>query len=313
MAQLANLIEGLAGSTAVSDKIKIRQAFEPAIPVCAEDVAIGDDCAAIRESDGSYLLLAAEGMLESFVRDDPWFAGYSAVMVNVSDICAMGGRPTAVVDVLWTRDHEASKPIWDGMRAAARDYGVPIVGGHTTITGPDSPSHLAAAIVGRASRLLTSFDARPNDALLMVVDLSGGFRRDAPFWNSTQDTPPETRRKYIELLPRIAEHGWCCAAKDISNGGLVGTLIMLLDCSAVGAELILDAIPRPRGVEIHRWLVSFPSFGYLLSVRQDACKSVIDLFVENGLECSRIGTVTPGPSLDFVLGDERQTFWSLPN
>ena len=35
--------------------------------------------------------MGAEGMLPQFVETDPWFAGWSAVMVNVSDIYAMGG------------------------------------------------------------------------------------------------------------------------------------------------------------------------------------------------------------------------------
>ena len=49
-------------------------------------------------------------MLPSFVADDPWFAGYSAVMVNLSDVAAMGGRPLAIVDVLWTPGLDQSGP-----------------------------------------------------------------------------------------------------------------------------------------------------------------------------------------------------------
>ncbi len=78
----------------------------------AQAVAIGDDCAAIADGDG-YLLFAIEGMVSDFVRDMPWFAGYSSVMVNVSDIYAMGGRPIAVVDALWS----------DGLPARRRGAG----------------------------------------------------------------------------------------------------------------------------------------------------------------------------------------------
>ena len=60
-------------------------------------VANGDDCAAIPDGDG-HLLFAIEGFVEDFVAQQPWFAGYCGVMVNVSDIYAMGGRPLAVVD-----------------------------------------------------------------------------------------------------------------------------------------------------------------------------------------------------------------------
>jgi selenophosphate synthetase-related protein len=93
-------------------------------------VALGDDCAALADSDG-YLLFAIEGMVSDFVQAMPWFAGYSSVMVNVSDIYAMGGRPLAVVDALWSEGIEAAHEVLAGMAAASLAYGVPIVGGHT--------------------------------------------------------------------------------------------------------------------------------------------------------------------------------------
>lgn len=60
-------------------------------------IKVGDDCAAIPDGDG-YLLLAAEGIWHVLVETDPWFAGWYAVMVNVSDIAAMGGTAIAIAD-----------------------------------------------------------------------------------------------------------------------------------------------------------------------------------------------------------------------
>src|SRR5882757_3981598 len=146
-ATLTRLIEFLARHPAVADKATIHHAYAPAQALAGE-VRVGDDCAAIADGDG-WLLFAAEGMLESFVAADPWFAGYSAVMVNLSDVAAMGGWPLAVVDVLWTPGLERTTEIWEGMSAASRSYGVPIVGGHTTVTKAGS-SFLAAAVLGKA-------------------------------------------------------------------------------------------------------------------------------------------------------------------
>ena len=260
MARLGRIVEELADSLAIQDKIQIHKAFSPALTVTADGVPLGDDCAAIPEADGTYLLVAAEGLLDSFVRDDPWFAGYCAVMVNVSDICAMGGRPTAIVDVMWAPDHERTVAVWEGMRRAARDYGVPIVGGHTTLTRQDSSVHLAASIVGRAKRLMTSFDAKSGDALLLAVDLDGSYRRDKPFWNCSVGADPKRLRSLIALLPEIAEKGWCRTAKDVSNGGIVGTLIMLLECSEVGARLDLSSVPAER-LRMLTWYPILISFG----------------------------------------------------
>src|ERR1700691_901410 len=137
-------------------------------------IPVGDDCAAIPDGDG-HLLFAAEGFISAFVDADPWFAGWCGVMVNLSDVAAMGGRPLAVVDVVWAEGEEGAKAVLDGLRAAAGAYGVPIVGGHTNLH--NAQKHLAVAVLGRAgARLLTSFDAEPGDALIMVVDRRGARR-----------------------------------------------------------------------------------------------------------------------------------------
>ena len=66
------------------------------------------------------------------------------------------------------------------MQAAARAYGVPIVGGHTTHTGSGSGTGnaaLGAAVIGHAGdRLITSFDAKPGDHLVIAIDMHGGYR-----------------------------------------------------------------------------------------------------------------------------------------
>jgi selenophosphate synthetase-related protein len=72
-------------------------------------VPVGDDCAAIPDGDG-YALFAIEGFMNEFVAADPWFAGWCGVMVNLSDIAAMGGRPTAVVDAVWAQATTAPRP-----------------------------------------------------------------------------------------------------------------------------------------------------------------------------------------------------------
>jgi AIR synthase-related protein len=306
---LDEVMSFLGASAEIKDKTAIRHAYSPALDVTFSTARLGDDCAAIADESGTHLLLAAEGLMPSFVNADPWFAGYCAVMVNVSDICAMGGRPVAVVNVIWTPDYGASNELWDGMKTAANDYGVPIVGGHTTITPNAETVYLAAAIVGKAGSLLTSFDAKPRDALLLAVDLDGSYRRDKPFWNCSVGADPKRLRSLIALLPEIAEKGWCRAAKDVSNGGIIGTLIMLLECSEVGARLDLSSVPRPASVDLTKWLISFPSYGYLLSVDLRCRQSVIDLFTDNQICCAQVGEITEDHSLRLHLGPESAVFW----
>lgn len=286
---LATLARFLATHPAVAEKANIHQAYGPALEVSGT-VRLGDDCAAIANPSGTgHLLFAAAGMLGAFVEDDPWFAGYSAVMVNLSDIAAMGGRPVAITDILSTPSEEISALIWQGMQAAARAYGVPIVGGHTTRTCAGKAA-LGAAAIGHASdRLITSFDAKPGDHLVIAIDMHGGYRGVHPFWDSTTTAQPERLRAELEMLPSLAEKGLCRAGKDIGNGGIIGTLAMLCQCSGVGAILDLEDLPCPMDVEIERWLVSFPSFGYLLAIAPEDLESTMSHFTATRITCREIG------------------------
>ncbi|WP_035546808.1 sll0787 family AIR synthase-like protein [Burkholderia sp. 9120] len=271
-------------------------------------VALGDDCAAIADGNG-YLLFAIEGLVSDFVSAMPWFAGYSSVMVNVSDIYAMGGRPLAVVDALWSQGSDAAEQVLAGMAAASVAYGVPIVGGHTN-TRSDA-AQLAVSIIGRANALLSSFNARPGDSLMMVVDLRGRFEEPYPFWNASVDAPSERLRADLDLLPRLAESGLCDAAKDISMAGTLGTALMLLECSQVGAWIDLERIPKPEGVALSRWVTAFPSFGYLLSVRAHQVEAVQALFDERALACAVIGSVDATRQVILHQHDDAATLWDF--
>ncbi|HTH94146.1 MAG TPA: AIR synthase related protein, partial [Rhodocyclaceae bacterium] len=164
---------------------------------------VGDDCAVIPRADGN-LLFAIEGFMNEFVVADPWFAGWCGVMVNVSDIAAMGGWPIAVVDALWSDGHEKAKPVIDGMKAASQAFGVPIVGGHSNTR---SQQQLAVAVLGQANALISSFTAAPGDALVAAIDLRGQYRAPFDNWNAATDAPPERLRGDIALLPQIAAEG----------------------------------------------------------------------------------------------------------
>ena len=148
---------------------------------------VGDDCAAIPDGDG-YLLFAIEGFMNEFVAGDPWFAGWCGVMVNISDVAAMGGRPIAVVDAIWAdgearRGAGARRPARGGRaRSACRSSAV-------TATSRTDRGQLSVAILGRAKRLLTSFDARAGESLVAAIDLRGRYREPFANWEAATDAP----------------------------------------------------------------------------------------------------------------------------
>ncbi|WP_207456291.1 sll0787 family AIR synthase-like protein [Azospirillum sp. SYSU D00513] len=307
---LATLADTLRASRGIAHKRDIDAVVSALSLGFAADraVPVGDDCAAIPDGDG-HLLLAIEGFLNEFVADDPWFAGWCGVMVNLGDVAAMGGRPVAVVDAVWSRDAGEAGTILDGLRAASAAYGVPVVGGHSNTR--NDRGQLSVAVLGRAKRLLTSFDARPGDRLLAAIDLRGRYREPAPYFDAATAAPPERLRGDLEILPALAEDGLCRAAKDVSMGGVAGTALMLMECSGVGGTLDVTAVPRPPGAALDRWLLSFPSYGYLLSVAPEKTDAVVDRFAARGIACAAIGGVEAGSGVRLSSGGESVPFWDF--
>jgi uncharacterized protein len=306
---LDDLVASVRASRGVAHKTDIAPVLAAFADADASAViGAGDDCAALPDGDG-YLLFAAEGMVSDLIDAMPWFAGYCSVLVNVSDVCAMGGRPLAVVDVIWSDGLANATPVLEGMAAAARQLGVPIVGGHSNARS--ERTQLAVAILGKAKRLLSSFAARAGDRLMMAVDLRGAFVEPYPYWNAATEAPAERIRGDLAVLAQLAENGLCEAAKDISMAGIAGTAMMLAECSQVGVRIDLDAVPRPPGVALSRWMQVFPSFGYLLSVAPHHVDAVCACFDARGIACATIGEVHAEPTIDLQWRGETRTAWRL--
>jgi AIR synthase-related protein len=309
---LRELAASLRESLGLAQKRDIRAAHER-LPWSVQGpwgnalVKLGDDCAAIPDGKG-HLLFAIEGISPELVQTSPRAAGYCSVLVNASDVFSMGGRPLAVVDALFSSGPDAAAQMFEGIHRAASQLGIPVVGGHTNLQSPYAA--LAVAIVGRANSLITSFDARAGDDVVVAIDLRGKMVAGRPFWDAT-DAPASRMRQDYDVLPKLAEAGLVRAGKDISMGGLWGSLLMLLESSGVGADLALDRIPRPTGVELSRWLTAFPSYGFVLAVEPAQSDDVMAAFSGRGIASAVVGTIDAGRALSISSHDERQVVWDL--
>jgi AIR synthase-related protein len=308
------------GYTHKRDIARVLGQLAPSVGVTA--VPNGDDCAVLPEAGGGgHLLFAIEGLVQDFVEAMPWFAGYSGVLVNLSDVAAMGGRAVAVVDALWASGDAQAAAVLAGMRAASERYGVPLVGGHSNLHAQSG--QLAVAVLGRAgAQLISSFAAQPGDRLLVAVDLRGQWQDPYPFWNASTEAPAERLRADLDLLPQLAEAGLVDAGKDISMAGVLGSALMLLESSAVGATIDLAVLPRPDHLHgAHaagdattqaawlRWLCAFPSFGFVLSVRPQQVPAVQARFAQRDIVCADVGEVQAGSALVLRQAGELATLW----
>ena len=297
-----DLAHRLAQSAGLISKEDIRPVVSALGISDGDMIRVGDDTAAIKVDDG-WSLLACEAMLPVFVEQMPWFAGFSSLWVNVSDIQAMGGRATAVVDALWAQDADKAAPILQGLRAASELTGIPVVGGHANLHAPHTA--ISVSVLGFATQLLTSFDALDGDQLIAVIDLRGKQHAPWPFWDAATDAPPDRIRADLELMPALAESGLCKAAKDISQGGIIGTCALFAESSRVGITLDIDTIQKPADYPLEQWLCTFPSYGYLLAVKAENVEQVLAHFTVRDISARRIGNVDASQELAIQCGAQR--------
>lgn len=282
----------------VYDKLILHGVSGPQLP------NYGDDAAVIPFKD-EYLLLAADGMMTQLLQNEPYAAGKASVMVTVNDIYSMGGRPLAMVNVLASGNETHRSKVIDGIKKGCEKLNVPMVGGHLHPDAPpDSPS-LSVAILGRAKKLLRSHLAKPGDDLLLAVDLAGQPGcSTVTSWDANSGKTTEELLFRLEALPLIAERKWAGACKDVSNAGLLGTLSIMMENSGTGAVIDLAAILCPTSLSLSQWLLSFQSFGFILSANPQYSLRIIHLFRERGIDARVVGQVLKGRTVTVTNGNE---------
>jgi len=301
--------EGVTRKKPIAEIAEILKTVRSEYADCIAD--IGDDAAIINIGGDDVILFAADGIWSKMLID-PWWAGYGAVLVNVNDISAMGGRPIGMVNILSTSDDQVLSEVVRGIRDGVAKFGVPMVGGHLH---PDMPyTSVSVAILGIARRdaVIRSDSAQTGDSVVLAYDLDGRVGENSVYsWDSTtMKTAASVRRKFA-VMQTLAERGLVTAGKDISNPGTIGTIGMLLETSKKGASINLTAIPHPDGVDFVHWLKIYPATGYVVTTRAADADECVRIFEDAGLVAGVAGVIEDGSCLDICEGENRVTVFDF--
>jgi thiamine-monophosphate kinase len=229
---------------------------------------VGDD-AAVLDYRGKKLVvttdLLTEGIHFNLVYTPLKHLGYKSVVVNLSDVYAMNGRPRQILVSLALSAKfsvEAVELLYEGVRTACEQYKVDLIGGDTTTSLTGLTISVVALGEVEKGKLACRNTARVQDLICVSGDLGAAYmglqllERERKVFAETgadiqpelagydyilgRQLKPEARRDIVEALHdhRIVP----TAMIDISDG-LSSDLNHICRQSALGCRIYQDKIP----------------------------------------------------------------------
>ena len=228
---------------------------------------IGDDAAVLR-FENTQTVVTTDLLVEGVHFDLSYMPlkhlGYKAVVVNLSDVCAMNATPTQITVSLAVSNRfpvEALEELYEGIRLAAKTYNVDIIGGDTTSSQKGLILSITALGVAQEHELVYRSGAQENDLIVVTGDLGAAYlglqvleREKQVFQVNPNNQPdldnytylierqlkPEARTDIKGLLAQLEVQP--TSMIDISDG-LSSELIHLCKNSGTGCNLFEDKLP----------------------------------------------------------------------
>ena len=277
---------------------------------------IGDDAAVIRSAPAPapYLLATTDILVEDrhFKRQwaRPEQIGMKSVECNVSDIAAMGGKPTWMfislvlsdeVDLSW------SENLYEGIARACRRHHVFLAGGDTT-RGEKIVINISLLGEVAEDRLCLRSQARVGDRLMVTGTLGASSaalsllqaRIQPSQYLLDKHLTPTCRLSEAQIIAPLAH-----AMIDISDG-LGSEVHHICQCSGVSARLEASTIPLHADVTAAASLLGVAALDFALSGGEDfellfsIAPGKIDALKKTGVPFHDVGEITAGPGTPVI-------------
>ncbi len=257
---------------------------------------IGEDSASIKNND-KLILLTTDRIKTTFIEKFSFGAGFSSILVSVDDIYACGGTPLAVSIIMSVKDEGISQKLLNGICEASRKFQVPIIRGHTNIHG--QCYELNSTMIGEIDKkdYISACNAQEDDKIILVVDFNGKIGKASKFYyDTTTFESSEIVLKKRKSMNVVAKSHLANASKDISNGGIFGTLLQMIKYSNVGANVNIKKIEIPpvlknNKYDLETYIKMYLTTSYILSAPEKNCSQIIEIFKEYGLDARIIGKI----------------------
>lgn len=288
-------------------------------------LAMPDDAGVLRvdEATGRGVAIATDAN-GRYAKLDPRAGAQLALAEAYRNVATSGATPLAVTDCLNFGSPEDPGPMWQlveaigGLAEACETLGVPVTGGNVSLyNSTGEPGRIDSAIhptpvvgvLGVLDDVATRVPSGWHEDGLRVLllgttreELSGSAWADVAHQH-LGGLPPqvelEAERSLARVLIEGAQGGLVAAAHDLSEGGLVQSLVESATRFGVGAQIDLAPLLERDGVDLFTALVSESQARALLAVSPEHADAVRALSEEAGVPMLDLG-VTGGSDLEIA-------------
>lgn len=280
---------------------------------------VGDDAAVLKVSPDKWLLFTTDMLIEEVHFSLNWASffqvGAKVITVNVSDIAAMGGKAAHAVVSLGLPERlsvESIEELYTGLRKAALDYNINIVGGD--VVKSPAPLIINVALLGlvEPEHVVYRSGARPGN-FIYVTGCLGTSAAGLYLCQHPEVQVPESARRLVchaFLCPRaqstagrlLGESKVVSAMEDISDG-LLGELAKICQASKVGCRIKLKDVPVAEEVRLiasmtkndpYKWALSGgEDFELVFTVAPRDTIKMQETLNRAGVGCHLIGEIVP--------------------
>ena len=293
----------------------IRRYFESKdLPVSVK-LGVGDDGAIIHNDPGKNLVVATDTLVSGihFPADSsPCDIGYRSVIVNVSDIAAMGGKPEWMTLALSLSE---TNPEWlkgfsKGLFLAADEYSLHLIGGDLTKAEQNIITIQMIGEVDTDTQLLRS-NAQPGELLFVtgtLGDAAAGleqFEKKVVLNQYNQYLIERFFRPTARVDVGQAIMDYASSSIDISDG-LIGDVKKIMSASDVSAILHIEDIPlskemlkiyEPKKSQTFA-LSGGDDYELLFTAPAENLSKIMDISKEIDQKITHIGNITENKNLE---------------
>ncbi|MCE7740873.1 MAG: phosphoribosylformylglycinamidine synthase subunit PurL [Candidatus Heimdallarchaeota archaeon] len=280
----------LLSSPNIGDKSWVYQQYDQHVQTQTV-IAAGSDSAVLKLENEKYIALSLD--CNSFMTYlDPFNGTANNAAEAMRNLVCVGAKPLAIVDCLNFGNPENPDSYWQfveavkGLGQFSKDFSLPIVGGNvsfyneSSIAGKKdrinpSPTIGMIGIIEEPNQLIkNSFQSE--DSIIISIGFNDGNLNGSEYLRynhgkiegkiSTYDFDKEMKSR--QIIEKLNNEKLILSCHDISNGGLITSLIEMAFDKNIGVELSLNNVLEEENLSIEEFIFAEAPTRYVVEISQ---------------------------------------------